>query len=75
MDPKRAAHQKVTALVRQFFDELTNAMRAGISEVWRMVEQRLSQQSPPSDAKHNRPAAPTQQPVQQQQSRIGPDET
>ena len=70
MDPKRA---QVTELVRRFFDEMTNATRAGTLELWHKVEQRRSQQSPP-DAKPNSPA-PTQQPVQQQQSRIGPDET
>jgi len=71
MDPKRA---QVTELVRRFFDEMTNATRAGTLELWHKVEQRRPQQSPPPDAKPNSPA-PTQQPVQQQQSRIGPDET
>jgi hypothetical protein len=63
MDEKRAARRKVTELVKRVFANLTSQLATGTADLWRKVEQRLSQtpRSAPSDAAQARTAQPAQQ--------------
>ena len=78
MDDKRAARRKVMELVKRVFADLTSQLATGTADLWRKVEQRLSQPPNPSQAYFSlppgAPQGPTPQPVQQQQSRSEPEE-
>jgi hypothetical protein len=78
MDDKRAARRKVMELVKRVFADLTSQLATGTADLWNKVEQRLGQKPTPSQADFNMPPGasqrPTQQPVQQQQSRSEPGE-
>jgi hypothetical protein len=77
MDDKRAARRKVMELVKRVFADLTSQLATGTADLWRKVEQRLSQKPNPSEADFSMPPgaphAPNSQPAQQQQSRSEPD--
>lgn len=76
MDPKRAARQKVTELVKRFFEDLTSRFATGTADLWRKVEQRHKSNPPEPDvrAPPETPRTPMQQqPVQQQQSKAEED--
>ena len=78
MDPKRAARQKVTVLVKRFFEDLTSRLAAGTADLWHRVEQRLPHRSNPAEPDVIAPPGALrtpmqQQPVQQQQSKAEED--
>ena len=78
MDPKRAARQKVTELVKSFFEDLTSRFATGTADLWRKVEQRLPQKSSAAEPDVRVPPETLrtpmqQQPVQQQQSKAEED--
>jgi len=78
MDDKRAARRKVMELVKRVFADLTSQLATGTADVWRKVEQRLSQKPNPSEADFRMPPgapqAPTAQPVPQRHPRSEPEE-
>ena len=79
MDPKRAARQRVTELLRRFFEGLKGQLATGTTDLWQKVQQRVSPNPETGNPRTSGPELsippgtqhmPVQpQPMQQQQSK------